>query len=68
LERFLIENVSGRRLAVECLFDKTATPPAPMPAAAPSGQAVPAATAAQPAAVPIDAIATIFGGGEVLQP
>lgn len=61
----VLENVSGQRLTVECLFDKTVTPPAPSPTA--PAAAAPAAGPPAAAPAPVDAITNIFGGGEVLQ-
>lgn len=53
----MLEEMTGQRLAIECRYDRTATPPAP----------VPAAPATPPAANPaLGAISNIFGGGEVL--
>ena len=58
----VLENTTGQRFSLECLFDKTVTPLVPTPGApsAPAGSAVPAAAPA------LDTINAVFGGGEVL--
>ena len=59
----VLENVAGTHLAVDCKYDKTATPPGPA-IPAPSAPANPAPAAG---GVPLEAISNIFGGGELLQ-
>jgi DNA polymerase-3 subunit gamma/tau len=54
----MLEEATGERFSIECRFDKTVTPPAPVPSAASTD-----APAASPA---LGAISAIFGGGEVL--
>ncbi|HVU59816.1 MAG TPA: DNA polymerase III subunit gamma/tau [Candidatus Saccharimonadales bacterium] len=62
----VLEEVAGGPVAIECKYDKTATPPGPMIAMAPA--AAPAAASAPPAAgAPLEAISNIFGGGELLE-
>ncbi len=55
----ILEEKTGQRLAIECKYDKTVTPPAPAisPAAAPSPASANHA---------LGAINDVFGGGEVL--
>jgi DNA polymerase-3 subunit gamma/tau len=62
----LLENTTGQRFSLECLFDKSVTPIGPTPAAAtgPISSASATTTIAAPPA--LDAINAVFGGGEVL--
>jgi len=54
-----LEEVTGEHFSIECRFDKTVTPPAPVPTAA-----IPAdPTVTTPV---LGAISAVFGGGEVL--
>lgn len=53
----ILEEITGQRLRVDCLYDKTVTPLAPSPAAADPVASSPA----------LGTISNIFGGGEVLQ-
>ncbi len=63
----LIENTTGQRFSMECLFDKTVTPLGPMPAASGASAPSPAPVAPSAEATPaLDSINAVFGGGEVL--
>lgn len=56
-----LESITGQKVAIDCKFDKTATPPAPVVAA----QVAPAPLPVDGGS-PLGAIGNIFGGGEVI--
>lgn len=56
-----LESLTGKKLSIDCKFDKTATPPSPVVSAS-----APAAPLPADAASALGAIGNIFGGGEVL--
>lgn len=56
----MLEEATGDHFAIECRYDKTVTPPAPVPQLSAMQNETPASTAA------LGAISAVFGGGEVL--
>lgn len=58
----VLENVTGHRIAIECLFDRDVTPPAPIVSTSPTPVG-PTASTTDPS---LETISNIFGGGELL--